>query len=308
MSDEARPGAHGRDQAHDGRLGDPLPRRLAASAGSSGGFRTKGEAKLVARRRAAQGAAGPAVSAGRRRCSSSSTRSSTSTRARRRARSWLRVLPGQGDRRVRRRADRRAERAGRLALAGEDARDDAPRRAPCAAAGARRRRCGGSGSSATSRSTSRTRSTPKPEFVPFDDWDEVEAVAAELGPFGPLAIFCVGTGVRPEEAFGADWTDVDLEAGVFTIRRAFAKGKLKTYAKTARSRRRVPIRAKVIASLEDAATAARASCSPRPRAGGSTSTTGARASGRPRSRRPASSTAASTTCATRSRRGASRPA
>ena len=73
---------------------------------------------------------------------------------------------------------------------------------------------------------------PKPEFVPFDDWDEVDAVAAELGPFGPLAIFCVGTGVRPEEAFGADWSDVDLEAGVFTIRRAYAKGRLKTYAKT----------------------------------------------------------------------------
>ena len=75
-------------------------------------------------------------------------------------------------------------------------------------------------------------------------------MAAELGPFGPVAIFCVGTGVRPEEAFGADWTDVDLVADVFTIRRAYAKGKLKTYAKTVRSRRRVPIRAKVIASLE----------------------------------------------------------
>src|SRR3954470_909918 len=91
---------------------------------------------------------------------------------------------------------------------------------------------------------------PRPEFVPFESWDEVDAVAAELGPFGPIAVFCVGTGVRPEEAFGADWTDVDLTAGVFTIRRAYAKGTLKTYAKTVRSRRRVPIRAKVIASLE----------------------------------------------------------
>ncbi len=85
-------------------------------------------------------------------------------------------------------------------------------------------------------------------------WDEVDAVAAELGPFGPIAIFCVGTGVRPEEAFGADWSDVNLEAGVFTIRRAYAKGKLKTYVKTVRSRRRVPIRAKVIASLETLST------------------------------------------------------
>jgi integrase len=90
----------------------------------------------------------------------------------------------------------------------------------------------------------------RPEFVPFESWDDVEALAIELGPFGPLAIFSVGTGVRPEEAFGGDWSDVDLDAGVFTVRRAFAKGKLKTYAKTARSRRRVPLRAKVAAAVE----------------------------------------------------------
>ena len=91
---------------------------------------------------------------------------------------------------------------------------------------------------------------PRREFSPFETWEEVEVLATELGPFGPLAIFCVGTGVRPEEAFGGDWSDVDLEAGVFTIRRAFAKGRLKTYAKTARSRRWVPLRAKVVAALE----------------------------------------------------------
>jgi integrase len=51
---------------------------------------------------------------------------------------------------------------------------------------------------------------PRTEFTPFESWDEVDALARELGPFGPLAIFCVGTGVRPEEAFGADWSDVDL--------------------------------------------------------------------------------------------------
>jgi integrase len=87
------------------------------------------------------------------------------------------------------------------------------------------------------------------EFSPFDSWDEVDVLAHELGPFGALAIFCVGTGVRPEEAFGGNWTDVDLAAGVFTIRHAFAKGRLKTYAKTDRSRRRVPLRAKVLDAL-----------------------------------------------------------
>ncbi|MEA2233794.1 MAG: hypothetical protein QOD83_3610 [Solirubrobacteraceae bacterium] len=87
------------------------------------------------------------------------------------------------------------------------------------------------------------------EFTPFDTWEEVDAVARELGPFGPLAIFCVRTGVRPEEAFGGDWNDVDLAAGVFIVHHAFAKGRLKTYPKTERSRRRVPLRAKVLDAL-----------------------------------------------------------
>jgi hypothetical protein len=30
-----------------------------------------------------------------------------------------------------------------------------------------------------------------------------QAHALALGSYGPLVIFCVGTGVRPEEAFGA---------------------------------------------------------------------------------------------------------
>jgi integrase len=89
------------------------------------------------------------------------------------------------------------------------------------------------------------------EFDPFESWEEVDALAHELGPFGPLAILCVGTGVRPEEAFGADWTDVDLATGVITIRRAFAKGRLKPYPKTERSRRRVPLRAKVRDALSE---------------------------------------------------------
>ena len=80
-------------------------------------------------------------------------------------------------------------------------------------------------------------------------WEEVDALACELGRFGPLATFCVGTGVRPEEAFGGAWCDVDLQAGVFTVRRRFAKGRLKAHPKTVRSRRRVPLRAKVVAAL-----------------------------------------------------------
>ena len=60
----------------------------------------------------------------------------------------------------------------------------------------------------------------------------------------------MGCGPRPEEAFGADWAEVDLEAGIFTVQRAFAKGQLKRYAKTERSRRRVPVRARTVNALE----------------------------------------------------------
>src|SRR5205809_7979267 len=76
--------------------------------------------------------------------------------------------------------------------------------------------------------------TPKPgEIHPFESWDEVDAIADELDAVsGPLVIFLAGTGARPEEAFGAEWSDVDLKRRVFRIRRGFAKGRLKEYGKT----------------------------------------------------------------------------
>jgi integrase len=94
---------------------------------------------------------------------------------------------------------------------------------------------------------------PRPgEIDPFDSWDELDAVAAELDAVsGPLVIVLVGTGVRPEEAFGAEWRDVDVERRMLMVRRAYAKGRLKEYGKTTGSRRAVPLRARVIAALEE---------------------------------------------------------
>jgi len=40
-----------------------------------------------------------------------------------------------------------------------------------------------------------------------------------------------------------------VHGAAFTVRRAFAKGRLKPYPKTVRSRRRVPLRAKVVDAL-----------------------------------------------------------
>jgi integrase len=94
--------------------------------------------------------------------------------------------------------------------------------------------------------------TPKPgEIHGFESWDELDAIADELdGVYGPLVIFLAGTGVRPEEGFGAEWPDVDLKRRVLRVRRGFAKGRLKEYGKTTGSRRAVPLRARVVAALE----------------------------------------------------------
>jgi integrase len=88
------------------------------------------------------------------------------------------------------------------------------------------------------------------EIDPSESWEEIDAIAAELGGVhGVLVEFLVGSGTRPEEAFGADWTDLDLKSGILTVGRAFAKGRLKRYAKTERSRRRVPLRGRTVSAL-----------------------------------------------------------
>ena len=63
--------------------------------------------------------------------------------------------------------------------------------------------------------------------------------------------FLAGTGVRPEEAFGAEWRDVDLRAsrvhGAPRVREGSAEG---VSARRRGSRRAVPMRARVVAALE----------------------------------------------------------
>jgi integrase len=88
------------------------------------------------------------------------------------------------------------------------------------------------------------------EIHPLDSWEEIDAIVDELDTAaGALVVFLVGTGVRPEEGFGAEWRDVDLERRMLMVRRAFAKGRLKQYGKTTGSRRAVPLRARVIEAV-----------------------------------------------------------
>ena len=88
------------------------------------------------------------------------------------------------------------------------------------------------------------------EIRPFESWEEVEAVAEELGPFGAIPLFAAGTGLRPEEWLALTRRDVDREARVVTVRRTFSGGELREYGKTTRSRRRVPLRQRVLEALD----------------------------------------------------------
>jgi integrase len=90
----------------------------------------------------------------------------------------------------------------------------------------------------------------RPEIHPFESWEDVEAVAVELGPWGPAAIVAVGTGLRPEELFALEWRDVDRRVSVLHVRRAYTRGRLKEWGKTERSRRRVPLRDRVLGALD----------------------------------------------------------
>jgi integrase len=88
------------------------------------------------------------------------------------------------------------------------------------------------------------------EMRPFDTWRQIEAVAAQLGPvYGPMFIFAAATGLRPSELFGLEQRDVDRQAGVVYVRRAYANGCIK-HTKTRLSTRAVPLQAKALEALD----------------------------------------------------------
>jgi integrase len=99
------------------------------------------------------------------------------------------------------------------------------------------------------RGVSNPQRRPK-EKRPFESWAQLEAIAAQLGPvYGPMVIFSAATGLRPSELFGLERHDVDLEAGVVHVRRAFANGRIKN-TKTRLSTRVVPLQAKAVEALD----------------------------------------------------------
>jgi integrase len=87
------------------------------------------------------------------------------------------------------------------------------------------------------------------EFLPFDSWQQVETLAEEFDSrYRAVPIVLVGTGLRPEELWALERRDLDLDAAVLTVERVWSDGELK-HPKTDRSRRRVPLRARVLDAL-----------------------------------------------------------
>jgi integrase len=88
------------------------------------------------------------------------------------------------------------------------------------------------------------------EIVPFESWDEVEAVGEELDArYRAIAVFAVGTGLRPEEWIALHRSDVDRQARVVRVCRRFSGDQLKDGTKTV-PERVVPLRQRVLDALD----------------------------------------------------------
>jgi integrase len=88
------------------------------------------------------------------------------------------------------------------------------------------------------------------EIQPFT-LAEIDRLAVELGPWGPIVVTASETGLRPSEWMALEWRDVVPTDGILVVERSFVKGALRSYGKTNRSRRRVPLTSRAIAALED---------------------------------------------------------
>jgi integrase len=88
------------------------------------------------------------------------------------------------------------------------------------------------------------------EKRPFESWQQLETVAARLGPvYGPMVVFAAATGLRPSELFALEQRDIDRALGVVYVRPAYANGRLK-HTKTRLSTRAVPLQAVALAALD----------------------------------------------------------
>jgi integrase len=88
------------------------------------------------------------------------------------------------------------------------------------------------------------------EQHPFESWQELEALAAAIGPrYGPMILFAAATGLRPAEWIALEKRDVDRKERIVLVRRSFTRGQLKI-PKTEASTRAVPLQARALDALD----------------------------------------------------------
>ena len=81
---------------------------------------------------------------------------------------------------------------------------------------------------------------------------ELDALTAELSAiYRPLPKFASSTGLRPEEWGAAERRDIDRRERILNVRRTISSGKVVELAKTARSRRQVPLSRRALEALDE---------------------------------------------------------
>ena len=93
---------------------------------------------------------------------------------------------------------------------------------------------------------------PPPRPVRAFTREEIDAIAAEFAPaYRSLPMFAAATGLRPEEWLALERQDVDRSAGVITVRRTISGGDVVGLAKTASSRRQVPLSRRALTAISE---------------------------------------------------------
>jgi integrase len=88
------------------------------------------------------------------------------------------------------------------------------------------------------------------EKRPFESWMQLAEVASRLGErSSALVMFAAATGLRPGELIALEWRDLDREARVVHVRRAYRNGRIKC-TKTEGSVRAVPLQSIALQALE----------------------------------------------------------